>query len=74
MSKLDIALHDLYFAIEVEDGGINWNESPTKVFSWYYAENRLYLIRENSTGGLYLIKAHNPIDAMMKVSIKINEL
>lgn len=70
MHILDSALHALYERI-AEDGGINWKSSETGLFSWYYAERGLYLLKENSSSALHLVKAHNPIDAMMKVSIKI---
>lgn len=48
---------------------IKWNNyEDTKLFSWYYAEERLYIIRSNiGVGSYYFVEASSPIDALNKI-------
>ncbi len=71
MSRLDDVIHDLYFELNCEDGGVVFTPIKETVFESYYAQKRLYLIRNRGTGFLYLAKGKSPIDAL-DVALGIN--
>jgi hypothetical protein len=66
MDKTDSAIHELFRAIKKND--IKWNDFPSiglceAYYYWYYAENRLYIIRDCMTDMFYFVEARNPIEA-----------
>ncbi len=64
MSRLDEAIHDLYFEMNCEDGGVVFTPIKGTIFESYYAEKRLYLIRNSDNGSMFLAKGKSPIDAL----------
>ena len=76
MNKTDEAIHELFRADEEKD--IKWNLFPNiglceAYYLWYYAENRLYIIKDCMTNGLYLIEARNPTEAFKKLVARLDE-
>ena len=76
MNKTDKAIHELYRAIEKND--IKWNNFPKiglceAYYAWYYAENRLYVILDCMTDGIYLVEARNPVEAFRHLMARLNE-
>ena len=66
MDKTDSAIHELFRAVKEKD--IKWNDFPSiglseSYYRWYYAENRLYIIMDVMTNGIYFIEARSPIEA-----------
>ncbi len=58
MSELDQAIHLL--ALHAND--IKWNQLTDGKFGWdwYYAENRLYIMRNRGNGNFILCRGRNP--------------
>ena len=76
MDKTDSAIHELFRAVKEKD--IKWNDFPSiglseSYYCWYYAENRLYIIKDCMTNGLYLIEARNPTEAFKKLVARLDE-
>jgi hypothetical protein len=76
MNKTDEAIHELFRADEEKD--VKWNFFPNiglceAYYLWYYAENRLYIIKDCMTNGLYLIEARNPTEAFKKLVARLDE-
>ena len=76
MNKTDEAIHESFRAIKEKD--IKWNDFPSiglseSYYCWYYAENRLYIIKDCMTNGLYLIEARNPTEAFKKLVARLDE-
>ena len=70
MNKTDEAIHELFRADEEKN--VKWNFFPNiglceAYYLWYYAENRLYIIKDCMTNGLYLIEARSPTKAFKKL-------
>lgn len=76
MNKTDEAIHELFRADEEKD--VKWNSFPNiglceAYYLWYYAENRLYIIKDCMTNGFYLIEARNPTEAFKKLVARLDE-
>lgn len=76
MNKTDEAIHELFRADEEKD--IKWNFFPNiglceAYYLWYYAENRLYIIKDCMVNGIYLIEARNPTEAFKKLVARLDE-
>ena len=76
MNKIDESIHELFRADEEKD--VKWNFFPNiglceAYYLWYYAENRLYIIKDCMTNGLYLIEARNPTEAFKKLVARLDE-
>ena len=76
MNKTDEAIHELFRAVKEKD--IKWNDFPSiglseSYYLWYYAENRLYIIKDCMTNGLYLIEARSPTKAFKKLVARLDE-
>lgn len=76
MNKTDKSIHELYRAIEKND--IKWNDFPNiglceSYYLWYYAEDRLYMIKDCMTDELYLVEARNPVEAFRHLMARLNE-
>lgn len=76
MSKTDEAIHEAFRAIKEKD--IKWNDFPSiglseSYYLWYYAENRLYIIMDVMTNGIYFIEARSPIEAFGILASKLDE-
>ena len=76
MDKTDSAIHELFRATKEKD--IKWNDFPSiglseSYYLWYYAENRLYIIMDVMTNGIYLIEARNPTEAFKKLVARLDE-
>lgn len=54
--------------------GVLWREFVyDRRYQWYYAEKRLYLIRDSYTDAVWFISASNPMEALFEVFLKIEE-
>ena len=76
MNKTDEAIHELFRADEEKN--VKWNFFPNiglceAYYLWYYAENRLYIIKDCMTNGLYLIEARSPTEAFKKLVARLDE-
>lgn len=76
MDRTDSAIHELYRAIKTND--IKWNDFPSiglseTYYLWYYAENRLYIIRDCMTDMLYFIEARSPVEAFGLLTARLDE-
>lgn len=76
MDRTDKAIHELHRALATND--IKWNDFPSiglseTYYLWYYAENRLYIIRDCMTDMFYLVEARNPTEAFGKLSARLDE-
>ena len=76
MDKTDSAIHELFRATKVKD--IKWNDFPSiglseSYYLWYYAENRLYIIMDVMTNGIYFIEARSPIEAFRVLASRLDE-
>ena len=76
MDRTDSAIHELHRAIKTND--IKWNDFPSiglseSYYLWYYAENRLYIIRDCMTDAFYLVEARSPIEAFKALYDRIEE-
>ena len=76
MDKTDSAIHELFRATKEKD--IKWNDFPSiglseSYYLWYYAENRLYIIMDVMTNGIYFIEARSPIEAFGILASKLDE-
>ena len=76
MNKTDEAIHELFRAIKEKD--IKWNDFPSiglseSYYLWYYAENRLYIIMDVMTNGIYFIEARSPIEAFGVLASRLDE-
>lgn len=76
MRNLDKAIHELFRAVKEKD--IKWNDFPSiglseSYYQWYYAENRLYIIMDVMTNGLYFVEARSPIEAFEILKSRLYE-
>ena len=76
MSRIDASIHKLYRAMKAND--IKWNDFPSiglcESYSlWYYAEDRLYMIKDCMTDMIYLVEARSPIEAFRHLVARLNE-
>ena len=76
MNKTDKAIHELYRAFTGND--IKWNNFPDiglseSYYLWYYAENRLYIIRDCMTDMLYFVEARSPVEAFGLLAARLDE-
>ena len=76
MNKIDESIHELFRADEEKN--IKWNLFPNiglceAYYLWYYAENRLYIIKDCMVNGIYLIEARNPTEAFKKLVARLDE-
>ena len=76
MNGTDKSIHDLYHAFKTND--IKWNNFPNiglceSYYLWYYAEDRLYIIRDCMTDGFYMVEARSPIKAFKALYDRIEE-
>lgn len=64
----DKAIQECYEALD----RVRWREcenegAPDDTFEWYYAEDRLYVIRHKKMKMYYFVKASSPLDAFGKM-------
>ena len=57
---------------------IKWNVFPSiglceSYYLWYYAEDRLYIIKDCMTDMIYLVEARSPIEAFERLVARLNE-
>ena len=76
MSRIDASIHKLYRAMKAND--IKWNDFPSiglceSYYLWYYAEDRLYMIKDCMTDMIYLVEARSPIEAFRHLVARLNE-
>lgn len=76
MDKTDKAIHEVYRAIQTND--LKWNDFPSiglseAYYLWYYAENRLYVIRDCMTDMLYFVEARSPVEAFGMLTARLDE-
>ena len=76
MNGIDKSIHGLHRAIKEHD--IKWNNFPNiglceSYYMWYYAENRLYIIMDVMTNGIYFIEARSPIEAFGVLASRLDE-
>ena len=76
MDKSDKAIHEVYRAIQTND--LKWNDFPSiglseAYYLWYYAENRLYIIRDCMTDMLYFVEARSPVEAFGLLAARLDE-
>jgi hypothetical protein len=76
MDGTDKAIHEVYRAIQSND--LKWNDFPNiglseSFYLWYYAENRLYIIRDCMTDMLYFVEARNPAEAFRALAVRLDE-
>ena len=76
MNKTDEAIHELFRATKEKD--IKWNDFPSiglseSYYLWYYAENRLYIIMDVMTNGIYFIEARSPVEAFGILASRLDE-
>ena len=76
MDRTDSAIHELHRALATND--LKWNDFPSiglneMWYMWYYAENRLYIIRDCMTDMIYLVEAGSPIKAFKALHDRIEE-
>lgn len=76
MDRTDKAIHEVYRAIQSKD--LKWNDFPNiglseAFYLWYYAENRLYIIRDCMTDMLYFVEARNPAEAFRALAVRLDE-
>lgn len=76
MSRIDASIHKLYRAMIAND--IKWNDFPSiglceSYYLWYYAEDRLYMIKDCMTDMIYLVEARSPIEAFKHLAARLNE-
>lgn len=76
MDRTDKAMHEVYRAIQTND--IKWNDFPNiglseAYYLWYYAENRLYIIRDCMTDMLYFVEARSPVEAFGLLAARLDE-
>lgn len=76
MDKTDKAIHEVYRAIQTND--LKWNDFPSiglseAYYLWYYAENRLYVIRDCMTDMLYFVEARSPVEAFGLLTARLDE-
>ena len=76
MSRIDASIHKLYRAMKAND--IKWNDFPSiglceSYYLWYYAEDRLYIIKDCMTDMIYLVEARSPIEAFKRLVARLNE-
>ena len=77
MGLLDIWLHWFYENC-INGKYVIWHSFPEMGMgelycNYYYAENRLYIIRDGMTGQLYFVKAGSPKDAFRKFKTAMEE-
>ena len=76
MDRIDASIHELYRAMETND--IKWNDFPSiglseSYYLWYYAENRLYMVKDCMTDMIYLVEARNPVEAFGHLMARLDE-
>lgn len=76
MDKTDKAIHELHRALVTND--LKWNDFPSiglceSYYLWYYAENRLYIIKDCMTDMLYFIEARSPVEAFGQLAARLDE-
>lgn len=76
MDKTDKAIHEMHRAFSTHD--IKWNDFQSiglseSYYRWYYAENRLYVIRDIMTDMFYLVEARNPVEAFGLLTARLDE-
>ena len=76
MSRIDASIHKLYRAMIAND--IKWNDFPSiglceSYYLWYYAEDRLYMIKDCMTDMIYLVEARSSIEAFKHLVARLNE-
>ena len=63
--EIDRAVHYLFENLN----NIRWRDiSEGGLFEYYYAENRLYILREKRIGQIYFVEANSPKDALMTIA------
>ena len=76
MDRIDASIHELYRAMKTND--IKWNDFPPiglceSYYLWYYAENRLYMVKDCMTDMIYLVEARNPVEAFGHLMARLDE-
>ena len=76
MSRIDASIHKLYRAMKAND--IKWNDFPSiglceSYYLWYYAEDRLYMIKDCMTDMIYLVEARSLTEAFKHLVARLNE-
>lgn len=76
MDRIDASIHELYRAMEAND--IKWNDFPSiglceSYYLWYYAEDRLYIVKDCMTDMIYLVEARNPVEAFKHLMARLEE-
>ena len=59
---IDARIHAVWKAFST--GYIIWRDYPDGEYSWYYAENKLYVVRNNRTGAYVFTEARSPAAAL----------
>ena len=65
----DIKIHEVHEYLSGEE--IRWHDFrevgvEEDYYDWYYAEDRLYIIRDRVMTTYYFVEARSPVDAMKK--------
>lgn len=73
---IDEAIHATYKALH---GGIRWHDfrevgADEPYYDWYYAENRLYIIRDRLMEQYWFIQARSPLEALEKFKDRLNDV
>ena len=76
MDRIDASIHELYRAMKTND--IKWNDFPPiglceSYYLWYYAENKLYMVKDCMTEMIYLVEARNPVEAYKYLMARLDE-
>mgnify|MGYP003440449034 CR=1 FL=1 len=78
MGLLDIWLHWFYENC-INGKYVIWHSFPEmgmgeSYYNYYYAENRLYIIRDGMTDRLYFVKAGSPREAYLEFFRRMEEI
>ena len=70
--KADMNFDKMLHVVDVGLDGLRWQEckdygAPDDSYEWYYAEERLYVIRNKKMKAYYFVGAKSPTEAFEKL-------